>query len=210
MNHKEFGDTVSFDAMYRTNRHAMNFIPFIAIDNHKRSVVVGSTLISHENAPNFTWVLQAFVKAHNSQPRFVITDQCLSMKEAIPDVLTESKHRLCPWYIMTKIPRERHASEVYTKTVFYDVQKEIHKALYFCGLHVNSEEGDIVQYVVAHKNCKMITKVSYQVTHNVVANTFNCQCNLFTRTGILCRDIQAAKSRYREIDIEKEASINEL
>ncbi|KAJ9560785.1 hypothetical protein OSB04_005945 [Centaurea solstitialis] len=375
MNYKEFGDTVSFDATYRTNRHAMNFIPFIAIDNHKRSVVVGSALISHENTPNFTWVLQAFVRAHNSQPRFVITDQCLGMKEAIPEVLTESKHRLCAWHIMKKIPQEvktldatnyeafkkrikrivwsthiepaefeeewckiiddyalhgndwladkfsireawisayykndpmsglmrttsrsesshayfrlfasfkndfvrflrafdsaiekqrnkhsclefanrhtyprcltplpieRHASEVYTKTVFNDVQKEIHKALYFCGLHVNSEEGDIVRYVVTHKNRKMVTKVSYQVTHNVVANTFDCQCNLFTRIGILCRhvfkillnngdnkipnayivrrwtralvpvQVQAAKSRYGEIDIEKEASINGL
>ncbi|KAJ9542552.1 hypothetical protein OSB04_029058 [Centaurea solstitialis] len=73
MNYKEFGDTISFDATYRTNRHAYNFVPFIVVDNHKRSVVVGSALISNEDAVNYTWVLQAFLKAHEKQPTFVIT-----------------------------------------------------------------------------------------------------------------------------------------
>ncbi|KAI3733844.1 hypothetical protein L6452_13301 [Arctium lappa] len=38
------------------------------------------------------------------QPTVVITDQCSAMKQAVPFVLTESRHRLCMWHIMKKVP----------------------------------------------------------------------------------------------------------
>ncbi|XP_024969632.1 protein FAR1-RELATED SEQUENCE 5-like [Cynara cardunculus var. scolymus] len=76
INYKEFGDVISFDGTFRTNKHAMIFVPFLAVDNHKASVVVGSALIS---------------------------DQCSAMKQAIPMVFTEAKHRLCMWHIMKKV-----------------------------------------------------------------------------------------------------------
>ncbi|XP_024963373.1 protein FAR-RED IMPAIRED RESPONSE 1-like [Cynara cardunculus var. scolymus] len=103
INYKEFGGVISFDGTFRTNKHAMIFVPFLAVDNHKASVVVGSALISGEIIENFTWVLKAFLKCHEKQPVFVITDQCLAMKQAIPMVLTEAKHRLCVWHIMKKV-----------------------------------------------------------------------------------------------------------
>jgi len=84
----------------------MIFVPFIAVDNHKKYVVVGATLVSQETIDNFKWVLQAFVKANGKQPSFVITDQCPAMKQAIPAVLTESKHSLCMWHIMRKVPNK--------------------------------------------------------------------------------------------------------
>nr|KAJ0198932.1 hypothetical protein LSAT_V11C600317850 [Lactuca sativa] len=36
INYKEFGDVVSFDATFRSNRYDMVFVPFIGIDNHKK------------------------------------------------------------------------------------------------------------------------------------------------------------------------------
>ncbi|KAJ9556444.1 hypothetical protein OSB04_011058 [Centaurea solstitialis] len=126
LNYKEFGDTISFDATYRTNRHAMNFVPFIAIDNHKRSVVVGSTLISSEDGDNFTWVLNTFIKAHWKEPRFVITDQCLGMKEAITTVFSEAKHRLCCWHIMKKTPSKVTIS----KDAYVAFKKRINKIVW--------------------------------------------------------------------------------
>ncbi|KAJ9565625.1 hypothetical protein OSB04_001591 [Centaurea solstitialis] len=342
MNYKEFGDTISFDATYRTN--------------------------SNEDAENYTWVLQAFLKAHEKQPRFVITDQCLGMKAAIPLVFTESTHRFCAWHIMDKMPGkvtiskdenvafkkrinrlvwsthigpdefesewettlndfgleghewlneiysireswilayyrddpmsglmrttsrsesshayfrlfasfkndlvrflraydsslekqrnkhaclefatrntfprrfsplgiERHASEVYTRVVFFDIQKEIRKAIYFCGLDFMSQNGDIKTYNVAHKKKNLVTKV----IHNVGTTMLTCECNMFVWVGLPCRHIlkvlmndgvdkipegfisrrwtraliplqlQAARARYGEIDVEKETLIN--
>ncbi|GKD46645.1 FAR1-related sequence 5-like protein [Tanacetum coccineum] len=39
-NYKEFGDIVSSDATYKTNKYKMAFVPFTAIDNHRRSATV--------------------------------------------------------------------------------------------------------------------------------------------------------------------------
>ncbi|KAJ9561770.1 hypothetical protein OSB04_006930 [Centaurea solstitialis] len=50
LNFREFGDVISFDATFRTNKHAMSFVPFVAVDNHKKSVVVGAALIRKEKA----------------------------------------------------------------------------------------------------------------------------------------------------------------
>ncbi|XP_024977623.1 protein FAR1-RELATED SEQUENCE 5-like [Cynara cardunculus var. scolymus] len=110
INYKEFGDVILFDGTFRTNKHAMIFVPFLAVDNHKASVVVGSALISGETIDNFSWVLKAFLKCHDKQPLFVITDQCSAMKQAISMVFTEAKHRLCMWHIMKKVPSKVSAA----------------------------------------------------------------------------------------------------
>ncbi|KAJ9566884.1 hypothetical protein OSB04_002850 [Centaurea solstitialis] len=74
-------------------RKACNdFCAFVAIDNHKSSDVVGAVLINGENIPNFTWILQAFMKAHGRQPLFVITDQYPAMKQAIPMISSYLAH----------------------------------------------------------------------------------------------------------------------
>ena len=82
----------------------MAFVPFLAVDNHKKSVVVGSCLIAGETIDNFKWVLEAFLKCYKKQPYMVVTDQCSAMKQAVPLVLTQSRHRLCMWHIMKKVP----------------------------------------------------------------------------------------------------------
>ncbi|KAJ9552186.1 hypothetical protein OSB04_016231 [Centaurea solstitialis] len=104
-NYSEFGHVISFDATYRSNKHCMVFVPFLAIDNNKSSVVVGSGILCDEKRPSYTWLLEAFIKVHGSQPKVVLTDQDASIKEAFPIVFSESKHRLCMWHIMDKLPK---------------------------------------------------------------------------------------------------------
>ncbi|KAJ9547285.1 hypothetical protein OSB04_019828 [Centaurea solstitialis] len=357
------------DAKMLINKiHAMAFVPFLAIDNHKRSVVVGSSLIAGENIENFKWVLRAFLKCYKKQPIVVITDQCSAMKQAVPCVLNESKHRLCIWHIMKKVPKkvsqalnqnarfnslikklvwnvhigpdefeyqwnemiiefdlvndpwfskiynirhswipaffkdtpmsglmkttsrsesanaffnlyssfesdlveflmnydsalekqrdlhahdenvtrttypqlmnpigiEHHAAQVYTRTIFFDFQKELKKAIWYCGIDRVEDIGDEKVYVITHQNKKRVLKVSYKVVHNVNDNLVDYECSFFVRNGFLCRHalkvllncqvdripymyvarrwtrelvpahVQPAAVRYREIDSEKE------
>nr|KAJ0212430.1 hypothetical protein LSAT_V11C400221880 [Lactuca sativa] len=58
----EFGDVISFDATFRTNKYRMVFVPFTAIDHHKKSVTVGSGLLSNESIESYSWLLKAFLK----------------------------------------------------------------------------------------------------------------------------------------------------
>ncbi|KAK1379352.1 hypothetical protein POM88_026096 [Heracleum sosnowskyi] len=54
-NYEVFGDVVSFDATYRTNRYNMVFVPLIGIDNHWKSVTFAGALLESESSENFTW-----------------------------------------------------------------------------------------------------------------------------------------------------------
>nr|GEU92387.1 hypothetical protein [Tanacetum cinerariifolium] len=103
-NYKEFGDIVSFDATYKTNKYAMVFVPFMAIDNHRRSVTVGSRLLKKETSKAYGWLLRAFKKAFVRAPNIVATHQDETMRLAVATEFPESKHRLCMWHIMQKIP----------------------------------------------------------------------------------------------------------
>nr|GEX54938.1 hypothetical protein [Tanacetum cinerariifolium] len=103
-NYKEFGDIVSFDATYKTN---------------KRSVTVGSGLLKKETTEAYGWLLKAFKKAFVHAPNIVVTDQDEAMRLAVAAEFPESKHRLCMWHIMQKIP-SNIVSRIYDDTNFKD------------------------------------------------------------------------------------------
>ncbi|GJU19270.1 FAR1-related sequence 5-like protein [Tanacetum coccineum] len=73
-NYKEFGDTISFDATFRTNKYNMVFVPFTGIDNHRKCVTFGA--------------------ATKGEGDCFVTDQDPAMRNAIASVFNESTHRL--------------------------------------------------------------------------------------------------------------------
>ena len=85
-------------------RYRMVFVPFTAIDNHRKCVTVGSGLLKNETTESYIWLLQAFKKAFVRSPNIIVTDQDGAMRNAIAEVLPDSKHRLCMWHIMQKLP----------------------------------------------------------------------------------------------------------
>ncbi|XP_074313639.1 protein FAR1-RELATED SEQUENCE 5-like [Silene latifolia] len=52
-NYSVFGDAVSFDPTYSTNKYDMAFTPFTGVDHHKRSVTFYGALVAHEDADSF-------------------------------------------------------------------------------------------------------------------------------------------------------------
>ncbi|XP_035830896.1 protein FAR-RED ELONGATED HYPOCOTYL 3-like [Helianthus annuus] len=103
LNFMEFGDVISFDATFKTNRYKMVFVPFTGIDNHCRNVTLGAGLLSSESIESYKWLLNSFVKSFGLQPKVVVTDQDPAMKQAIEEVFSTSRHRLCMWHIMKKV-----------------------------------------------------------------------------------------------------------
>ncbi|KAK1359958.1 hypothetical protein POM88_044432 [Heracleum sosnowskyi] len=103
-NFEVFGDVVSFDATYRTNKYGMVFIPFIGIDNHWKSVTFAAALLEKEDADNYKWACEAFKKIFGSSVKCIVTDQDPAMKIAIEECFPGVKHRLCMWHIMKKFP----------------------------------------------------------------------------------------------------------
>ncbi|XP_074300423.1 protein FAR1-RELATED SEQUENCE 5-like [Silene latifolia] len=105
-NYALFGDVVSIDATYNFNQYKMVFVPFTGVDNHKGCVTFAAGLIRNKNAESFWWLFQNFVTAMGDRyPITIITDQCRGIKKAVKGVFGDkTRHRLCMWHIMKKLP----------------------------------------------------------------------------------------------------------
>ncbi|KAK1377829.1 hypothetical protein POM88_024573 [Heracleum sosnowskyi] len=98
-----FGDVLSVDATYRTNKYSMVFVPFIGIDNHGKSITFAAALL--DNTTNFAWLFEVFLQIMGRPPKCIITDQCPAMRAVIPNIFPKSTiHRFCMWHIVRKFP----------------------------------------------------------------------------------------------------------
>ncbi|XP_042027185.1 protein FAR1-RELATED SEQUENCE 5-like [Salvia splendens] len=102
-NYHLYGDIVSFDTTYSTNRYCMIFAPFTGKDNHGRPVTFAAGLLSKENANSFSWLFNQFVKCMGVAPKLIVTDQDLGMKVAVEEVLVNTRHRWCMWHVMVRV-----------------------------------------------------------------------------------------------------------
>nr|GEY08649.1 hypothetical protein [Tanacetum cinerariifolium] len=204
-NYKEFGDIISFDATFRTNKYDMVFVPFTVIDNHKKCVMVSLGLLLREDTEAYTWILTSFMTAHEKQPTMIVTDQDGAMKLAIEEVPTESKHRLCMWHIMQKIPA-----------------KEIIEAVWACQiLECKMEEGcEIVKVrdkrastyrtLNTEKEKEVVQQKEYVAEYKeIIEAVWACQileCKMEEGCEIVkVRDKRA--STYRTLNTEKEKEV---
>lgn len=83
---------------------------------------------------------------------------------------------------------EKHAYEVYTRSIFLDVQKEINKAAWSCA-NQNVVEKDGCQVYTILQNDKDCNKKEFKVVWNQLDSTFECECNHFVQHGFLCRHV---------------------
>ncbi|KAH7677538.1 FHY3/FAR1 family protein [Dioscorea alata] len=97
--YSEFRDVV-FDTTYQTNIFCFPFAPFVGVNHHKQSILFGCALMADEKDESFLWVFQTWLKCMlGKHPQTIITDQNLSMGNAIAHVFPNSGHRLCSWHI---------------------------------------------------------------------------------------------------------------
>ncbi|XP_076943239.1 protein FAR1-RELATED SEQUENCE 5-like [Bidens hawaiensis] len=100
-NYDAFGEVLGFDATYSTNKYDMIFVPFTGVDHHKKCVTFGAGLIYDETIESYKWLLDKFLKTHKKQPKLVLTDQDVAVKQAVRAVFDQSIHRLCMWHIIS-------------------------------------------------------------------------------------------------------------
>lgn len=82
----------------------MVFVPFTGIDNHNKSVTFAVGLLSSETIESYEWLLKTFLRTFEKAPVVVVTDEDPAMKVAVSRVFPLSRHRLCMWHIVSKIP----------------------------------------------------------------------------------------------------------
>ncbi|KAI7745187.1 hypothetical protein M8C21_012513 [Ambrosia artemisiifolia] len=91
-------------AVFEQQRYNLIFVPFTGVDHNKQCVTFGVGLLFNETIESYKWLLQGFLKAHNSQPSLVLTNQDLAMRlsEKLQNTeLTACIHRLV-WNVYIK------------------------------------------------------------------------------------------------------------
>jgi zinc finger SWIM domain-containing protein 3 len=100
MDYSCFGDVVSFDTTFLTNKFEMPFAPILGTNHHKQTIIFGAALLFHETIPSFCWLFKTFLTAMlGKHPSTIFTDQDAAMAGAIAYVLPKISHRLCLWHI---------------------------------------------------------------------------------------------------------------
>jgi zinc finger SWIM domain-containing protein 3 len=100
MDYKCFGDAVSFDTTFQTNKFEMPFAPILGTNHHKQTIIFGAALLFNETIESFVWLFETFLIAMSGKhPSTIFTDQDATMAGAIAYVLPNTSHRLCLWHI---------------------------------------------------------------------------------------------------------------
>ncbi|XP_047337857.1 protein FAR-RED IMPAIRED RESPONSE 1-like [Impatiens glandulifera] len=122
-----FSDVITFDTTYLTNSYDMPFAPFVGVNHHGQSILLGCGLLSCENIESFIWLFKSWLTCMLGRaPKAIITDQCRAMTITIEEVFPNSQHRLCLWHIMKKIPAKLGSHSQYKmikkqlKTIVYN------------------------------------------------------------------------------------------
>ncbi|XP_056695131.1 protein FAR1-RELATED SEQUENCE 5-like [Spinacia oleracea] len=102
---KYFGDVISFDTTFSSNRYRMPFAPFVGVNHHGRSIVFAGALISHDDTPSFVWVFEKWLKCMGKPPMGIINDQDKAIGRAINIVFPQVPHRLCLWHMLQNASR---------------------------------------------------------------------------------------------------------
>ncbi|XP_076938205.1 protein FAR1-RELATED SEQUENCE 3-like [Bidens hawaiensis] len=91
--------------------------------------------------------------------------------------------------MLTQLPFELHASQVYMETIFKDVQEEIYEGLYRCSRERVESVNETKTHFVKHIDKDKRLVGEFKLTNNTEENSFKCSFMLFTRIGYLCRHV---------------------
>ncbi|XP_073031272.1 protein FAR1-RELATED SEQUENCE 5-like, partial [Primulina eburnea] len=94
--YKEFGDVVTFDTTYLTNKYDMSFAPFVGVNHHGHSTLLGCGLLSNEDTETFVWLFRIWLECMEFEaPQGIITDQDRAIQNAIEVAsILSSVHKL--------------------------------------------------------------------------------------------------------------------
>ncbi|XP_029148279.1 protein FAR1-RELATED SEQUENCE 5-like [Arachis hypogaea] len=101
-----YGDVVSVDSTYSTNRHGLPFMSFVRVNHHGKSTLLDCALLANEEIPSYEWIFSQWVKCMGTAPHHIITNQCRSIFRVIRNALPDTRHRWCIWHITKKLPHK--------------------------------------------------------------------------------------------------------
>ncbi|PHT29393.1 Protein FAR1-RELATED SEQUENCE 4 [Capsicum baccatum] len=104
--YSKFGDVVSFDTTYFTNKYKIPLVLFIGANHHVQPTLLGCALIADETVHTLIWLMRTWCLAMGGRgPRILLSDQNDNVKAAVGAVLPDTQLYFSLWSILEKIPR---------------------------------------------------------------------------------------------------------
>ena len=101
LDYAHFGDVVTFDTTFGTNKEYRPFGVFLGLSHFRETTIFGAAILFDETTDSFTWLFETFLATHNGkQPKTIYTYQDTAMAKAIKIVFIESYHGLCTFHII--------------------------------------------------------------------------------------------------------------
>lgn len=101
IDYEYFGDVISVDTTYCTNRAHRPLALFSGFNHYRGAVIFGAALMYDETTESFKWLFETFLEAHKQKkPQTIFTDQDQAMAKALREVMPDTCHGLCTWHLM--------------------------------------------------------------------------------------------------------------
>ncbi|XP_037481982.1 protein FAR1-RELATED SEQUENCE 5-like [Triticum dicoccoides] len=150
-----FGDIISFDTRFSTNKYNMPFAPIIGVNGHSRTIVFGWALLQNEQVDTFKWLFETFVEVMGGKkPRVVLTDQDAAMKKAVPKVFPDALHRFCIWHVRRKARENLGAYMSINKGMEQDLDYCIMQSMTVEEFEMNWKEMELKHSCGKHAHIK--------------------------------------------------------
>ncbi|GKD62877.1 protein FAR1-related sequence 5, partial [Tanacetum coccineum] len=121
-----FGDTVTFDTTYRSNRYRLPFAPFTGINHHGQPVLFGCAFLMNESESSFVWLFKTWISAMSGRlPVSITTDHDSVIQSAVMQVFPDTRHRFCKWHIFNKC--QDQLSHVFLQ--YPNFESDLHKCV---------------------------------------------------------------------------------
>ncbi|KQK00267.1 protein FAR1-RELATED SEQUENCE 6 isoform X2 [Brachypodium distachyon] len=138
-------DVVYFDTSYLTQKFDLPLVFFTGMNNHGQSVLFGTGLLSDLSADSYTWLFRAFLTCmKDSYPYTIITEHYNAILDAVREVFSQVKHRLCLYRIMKDV-----AENLKAHAEFKTIKKSLKKVTYG-SLKIPEFEADWKKIIEEH------------------------------------------------------------
>ncbi|XP_022891883.1 protein FAR1-RELATED SEQUENCE 5-like [Olea europaea var. sylvestris] len=181
--YKEFGDVVTFDTTYLTNKYDMSFAPFVGVNHHGQSTLLGCGLVSNEDTETFVWLFRTWLQCmHGQAPHGIVIDQDRAMQNAIQIVFPNAKYRWCLWHLLKKL-LEKFGYHVDKGSIFTIIQVwstigcQLLNAVRVCNAFFDG-------YVHSKMTLKQLVKQYEQALRNKVEKEFQADFKSFSQMEV--------------------------
>ncbi|XP_031477425.1 protein FAR1-RELATED SEQUENCE 5-like [Nymphaea colorata] len=99
-----FCDVVTFDSTYKKNKYKIPFAPFVGVNHHLQTVLLGCGLLFEENEKAFKWLFRQWLQAMSGKaPLTIITNHALPIERAIEKCFPTTHHAFCTWHVLKEV-----------------------------------------------------------------------------------------------------------